>query len=1126
MIISGNSILLRQGFVGHGGIALSAIALATAEGNSRELQGLEPLILSSNSDLQAESGIKYLIKKKAAIFFLVIFLLTTAVICLVKSPLTSRAVGKYLTSVLQRKLNILSEVEAVKIHILSPTLEIKGLSLFSHPAEETPPLHISRMKIAFRPWQLFAGRVSVKEISLFSPTINLEIKDNKITNLPGHAHSSGKKEQSSGFSSISIDKFSISEGKLILNKASRSVLKFTEINGYIALGVNQDNYRVVLSSKLPLLSREDPGVSPRSVLATKAKLSVVMNGKLSSFSPFGTIRIINAAWGEFRLTELNSSYRLSRQGVEFFDLRIKNPIGTVSGQSRIRFTEDLDLQATLTLQDIKLGELLRTLPVKYKQVMATIGGGIELKGRLRNGFVLKGETELNVEQLKFLSGKGGENAKVVVGIEEIKVNTGLEIDRKKLSISGVVNTVESTISVRGDFFKDRMHLDFYSDRFDFADLSPIAGFPLEGKGEIAGTLAVRHGGLFLDTRVNLPDFEFYRLKLGSVRGDIAYQSRVFSFSQLALKKNETPYFFDGRLNFGERFTMETNLKIPSGRVEDIIEIINEGSQETLNGEIKVEVRLAGEPRYLNGKGSMQVSSARLFGKEKQQIAVQIRMNNGDLILENLTLSQEKGKLVGGGELKSDGRLSFDLVGEDLSHNQFGWLKIQGRLSAGRDTKLFLKGETDLYLLDMFTKAITQAKGKVSFDGQILERIGSPKILGTIGIENGSLNLVKFSQYVQGISADIKLTQKGIILQKFEAVLGEGTVKAGGMIGLKGFRFKEFDLAGEFNNTDFILSSWLPLGLEGRARLSGKINLNGPSSSPLLSGDASVQYATLSGTINWKSMLLDFRSRKFKPQPLLTDDERIRLDLRIHADDTIIIKCSLAETTVGGDIAIGGNIDSVNLKGDLEFTKGKLFYEDNEFTITSGIINFIGAQQINPYFDIASQTKAKLGEEEYQIYLNITGNLDDYKILLSSDPPLTEKDILSLLSFGFVSSELPEGAGSSRVTYEAASLIADELGAQEGIEQVRKFVGLDTFKINPYFSDSSKTTRPRLTMSKELMKDFNIIYSTGLEEVGKQRVQVEYKLNKNFSLLGDWDNEEEQEKMGNLGADLKFRFEFR
>ncbi len=1067
-----------------------------------------------------------MIKKKAVIFFLVIFLLTAAVICLVKSPLASRAVGKYLTSVLQRKLNILSEVEAVKIHILSPTLEIKGLSLFSHPAEETPPLHISRMKVTFRPWQLFAGQVSIKEISLFSPTINLELKNNKIINLPGHPHSSGKKEQSSGFRSISIDKFRISKGKLTLNKARRSIFKLTEIEGYIALGVDQDSYRVVLSSKLPLLSREDPGVPPRSVSATKAKLSVVMNGKFSSFSPFGTIRIADAAWGDFRLTELNSSYRLSRQGVELFDLSIKNPIGTVSGQSRIEFTEDLDLQAALTLKDIQLEELLRTLPVEYKQVMATIGGGVELKGRLRNGFILKGETELNVEQLKFLSGNEGENAEVVIGIEEVKVNTELEIDRNKLSISGVVGTAGSTISVKGDFFKDRMLLVFYSDSFDFAALSPISGFPLAGKGELDGTLAVRNGGLFFDSKIDLPDLEFYRLKLGSARGDIGYQAGVFFFSQMALKKNKTPYCFDGRLNFGEKFTMELDLKIPSGRAEDIIEIFKEDDQDILSGEIEAEARLAGEPRHLNGKGHLQVSSAKLFGKEKQQIAIQIKMNNGDLILDNLTLSQEKGKLVGGGELKSDGRLSFDLVGEDLSRDQFGWLKIQGRLSAGRGTELFLKGETDLYLLDMFSKAISQAKGKASFNGQILERIDSPRILGTIGIENGSLSLAKFPQTIQGISADIKLTQKGIILRKFEAEVGEGAVKAGGMIRLKGFGFKEFDLAAELNGTDFKLSSWLPLGLEGKARLAGRINLSGSSSSPLLSGDVSVQYATLSGIINWKSMLLDFRSRKFKPQPLLTDKERIRLDLRIHADDTIIIKCGLTETTIGGDIAIGGNIGTINLKGDLEFTKGRLFYEGNEFAITSGIINFIGGQKINPRFDIVSQTKVEHGEEEYQIYLNITGKLDDYKILLSSDPPLTEKDILSLLSFGFVSSELPEGAGSSRVTYEAASLIADELGAQEGIEQVRKFVGLDTFTINPYFSDSSKTTRPRLTMSKELMKDLNIVYSTGLEEVGKQRVQVEYKLNKNFSLLGDWDNEEEEEKMGNLGADLKFRFEFR
>lgn len=1067
-----------------------------------------------------------MIKKRVVIFFLVIFLLTAAVISLVKSPLTSRALGDYLTSVLQRRLNILTKVEAVKIHILSPTLEIKGISLFSHPAEETPPLHVSRMKVAFRPWQLFAGQVSIKEISLFSPTIYLEIKDNKITNLPGHTHVSGKKEQSSVFSTISIDKFRISEGKLILDKANRSILELTEINGELALAMDQDSYQAVFSSKLPLQSRARPEVNSDPALTTKAELSAVVNGKLSSFSPSGTIRITDAAWGKFRLTELNSGYRLSRQGLELFDLSIRNPVGVVSGQSRIEFTENLDFQASLTLQDIELGELLRTLRVKYKQVVATIGGDTELKGRLRNGFIVKGETELNLKPLRFLSGKKGENAKVVVGIEEVKVSSGLEIDRKKLSISGVVNTSESAISVIGDFFKDRMHLNFYSDKFDYSDLSPIAGFPLGGKGELEGTLAVRQGRLFFNSKIDLPDLEFNRLELGSARGDIGYQSRVFFFSQMTLKKKDTPYYFDGRLNFGERFTLEADLRIPSGRVEDIINIINEDSQENFSGAIKAQARIAGEPRQLDGEGDIQVSSAKLFGAEFEQIAARMKVNKGNLILEDLILSQERGKLSGKGELSSEGRLDLELTGEDPTGNQFGWFKTEGRLSVRASSELLLKGEIDLYLLGMFSKAITQAEGQASLNVRILERIASPKILGTIEIENGSLSLDKFPQIIKDISADIKLNQKGIILRKFEAGLGEGTFKAGGVVGLKGFRFKGFDLAGEFNSIDFILSSWLPLGMEGRARLSGRINLNGSSGVPLLSGDVNVQFATLGGIINWKSMLLDFRSRRHKPKPLLTDKERIGLDLRIRADDTIAAKFNLAETTVGGDVTIGGTLDKINLKGDLEFTEGKIFYENNEFAVTSGIINFIGAQQINPYFDIASQTKAELREDEYQIYLNITGNLDDYKILLSSDPPLIEKDILSLLSFGFLSSELPEGAGSSRATYEAASLIAEELGAQERIEQVRKFVGLDTIKINPYYSDSSKTTRPRLTMSKELMKDFNITYSIGLEEARKQRVQLEYKLNKHFSLLGDWDNEEEEEKLGNLGADLKFRFEFR
>jgi autotransporter translocation and assembly factor TamB len=64
--------------------------------------------------------------------------------------------------------------------------------------------------------------------------------------------------------------------------------------------------------------------------------------------------------------------------------------------------------------------------------------------------------------------------------------------------------------------------------------------------------------------------------------------------------------------------------------------------------------------------------------------------------------------------------------------------------------------------------------------------------------------------------------------------------------------------------------------------------------------------------------------------------------------------------------------------------------------------------------------------------------------------------------------------------------------------------------------------PRVTVGKELVQ--NKLYVTYSSNVGaaipEQAFRIEYLLNRHFSLVG------ERNEMGNNGADIKYRFEFK
>ena len=173
------------------------------------------------------------------------------------------------------------------------------------------------------------------------------------------------------------------------------------------------------------------------------------------------------------------------------------------------------------------------------------------------------------------------------------------------------------------------------------------------------------------------------------------------------------------------------------------------------------------------------------------------------------------------------------------------------------------------------------------------------------------------------------------------------------------------------------------------------------------------------------------------------------------------------------------------------------------------------RRFNPIIDLQAETKVK----EYQVQLNLSGSMDKLRVQLSSDPPLEDPDIISLLTLGRTSAGL-KGHEAAVTTGEAASFVTGQI--QDAVEsRMKKITGLDRFQIDPYLTSSGVSTGPRLTVGKSLLSDqLYLTYSSNLGTSEDQFVRLEYVVNKNLSIVG------EKDEQGNLGADVKVRFEFK
>jgi len=147
-----------------------------------------------------------------------------------------------------------------------------------------------------------------------------------------------------------------------------------------------------------------------------------------------------------------------------------------------------------------------------------------------------------------------------------------------------------------------------------------------------------------------------------------------------------------------------------------------------------------------------------------------------------------------------------------------------------------------------------------------------------------------------------------------------------------------------------------------------------------------------------------------------------------------------------------------------------------------------------------------------------GRADRMDLELSSDPPLDDNEILTLLTYGGLGGgfgSLESGLGTLEATY----LLTGELqNLME--ERLTLFTGLDRFQIDPYLSRTTGSVTSRLTVSKKLMDDkLYLTYASTLDAASENEVKLEYLFGENISVIGG------QDYTGSVGGDIKFRFRF-
>jgi hypothetical protein len=457
----------------------------------------------------------------------------------------------------------------------------------------------------------------------------------------------------------------------------------------------------------------------------------------------------------------------------------------------------------------------------------------------------------------------------------------------------------------------------------------------------------------------------------------------------------------------------------------------------------------------------------------------------------------------------------------------GRLELSRTAFAEEQSRLFLGGSLDLTekTLDVAAEGVVSlgifqtfypqiaTSGETTLSARVTGTLERPSIEGYADFDGGSIRLGGFRQALGGLKGRVVFDNRTVQIPRLEAVFGSGPIVLDGTIALEGLKPGSVDLRAQGSGVRLRY----PEGLV--ATLEGEVSLLGRPSERMVSGSLVLSDAVWSREYDLVSGILADRDDRALFEALVDDEtyRDLRLDVRIRIPGSLEVRNSLARVDASAELELRGTLGEPVLLGRAESRRGEIYFLGQRYEITSGKVDFVNPERIEPFVDLTAETRVR----SYQVELRLTGTPDRFFPELSSDPPLRTVDILRLLAGAsdrelldaLVGNETEELAGVG-----VASLLTERLSQEVGKRAERLF-GLDRFSVNPFLVGQFANPTARVSLGKQITRELSINYSTNLNAATEAFILIEYTPQGPMSWILSRDEE------GDVGIDVKFRKSF-
>ncbi|HEY5811843.1 MAG TPA: translocation/assembly module TamB domain-containing protein, partial [Terrimicrobiaceae bacterium] len=410
----------------------------------------------------------------------------------------------------------------------------------------------------------------------------------------------------------------------------------------------------------------------------------------------------------------------------------------------------------------------------------------------------------------------------------------------------------------------------------------------------------------------------------------------------------------------------------------------------ITGVINLDVNAQGTLDELVAKATLrgaQLKSPDAAQLDPASVSLDLEFRNDRLVLEG-SIQQ---KLIQ--PLRVSGNLPVDIPA----------IRAKQRLDPQTPVQLHvLMPRSSIAFISTLVPALRQSRGTAAVDVNVGGTIEQPNLSGAISADVTALRFTDPSLPPIGNAAlQANFTRDRVTIARCAGEIGGGSFGASGSIGVQRLDDPILDLRLGTRNALVLQNDDLSV------RASGEVQIRGPLNSANVTGTFFVTRSGFFKNIDILPIGLPGRPAPQPPEeptvisfpnPPLRD---WKFDVAIRTEDPFLVQSNLANGKITMDLKLGGTGLEPWMDGSLYIEQLVATLPFSRLNIESGFIYFSRPHPFVPYLNLRGTSTIR----DYNVTVYITGPVTAPEAIFTSDPPLPQADIVSLIATGSTTQEL-------------------------------------------------------------------------------------------------------------------------